>query len=367
VPILGAANEFSVAMDPSPTTMAQGTVTNNGIVLNTNCITFVCWVLGTGLEPNPSGLFENRSTAASSGYQLAGSGSVNDLDYNWSGSASAYNYADPHGIPTNQWGMAVCEITPQNAQFYVYGINGFIGAATNNFASQIESFFGGNEIGSDPNGGTGRILHGQMNELAIFNYDLTPSQLSGLYFAATNGALTAPFVVSQPQNVTLAIGASTNLSVAASSFVQPLTYQWYYNSTASYAGATALANGVQPNGSWITNVTTAQLTITNAAAGATGYYFAAVGNSAGTSDSALASLTVAPPTPAKISFSETNNLVTLSWPANYTGWQLQAQTNSLSVGLSNNWANVAGSSGTNKILIPINLANGCVFYRLVYP
>jgi hypothetical protein len=298
---------------------------------------------------------------------LAGNGSVNDLDYNWGGSASAYNYADPIGIPTNQWGMAVCEITPQSAQFYLYGINGYLGAATNNFNSQVETFFGGNEIGSDPNGGTSRILHGQMNELAIFNYDLTPAQLSALYFAATNGALTAPFVVSQPQNVTLAVGGSTNLAVAASSFVQPLTYQWYYNTSASYSGATALANGVQANGSWIMNVTTAQLTITNASTGASGYYFVAVSNSAGTSDSAIASLTVAPLTPAKISFSQTNSVLTLTWPSGYTGWQLQAQTNSLTVGISTNWANVGGSTSTNKVVVPINVANGCVFYRLVYP
>ncbi|HEY1789874.1 MAG TPA: LamG-like jellyroll fold domain-containing protein [Verrucomicrobiae bacterium] len=368
VPILGAANELSVAMDPSPTTMAQGTVTNNGIILNTNRITFVCWVLGSGLEPNPSGLFENRSTASSSGYQLAGVGSVNDVDYNWGGSSSAYNYGDPDGIPTNQWGMAVCEITPQNAQFYVYGINGFIGAATNNFNSQVESFFGGNEIGSDPNGGTARILHGQMNELAIFNYDLTPSQLSSLYYAATNGALTAPFVVSQPQNVTLAVGAATNLTVAASSFVQPLTYQWYYNTTASYAGATALANGFQANGSWLTNVTTAQLTITNATAGATGYYFVAVGNSAGTTDSGIGSLTVGPSTsPVKVAIATTNSVLTLSWPINHLGWTLQVQTNSVAVGISNNWVNVPGSTSTNQVVIPINLTNGCVFYRLVYP
>jgi hypothetical protein len=368
VPIVGAANELSVAMNPSPTTMAQGTVTNSGIVLNTNRITFVCWVLGTALEPNPSGLFENRSSAGSSGYQLAGNGAVNNLDYNWGGSSSAYNYGDPMGFTTDQWGMAVCEITPQNAQFYLYGLNGFIGAATNNFNSQIESFFGGNEIGSDPNGGTGRILHGQMNELAIFNYDLSPAQLSALYFAATNGALTAPFIDSQPASASLLFAGKTNFTVTASSFVQPLTYQWYYNSTPSYGGATALANGLQANGAWLTNVTTAQLTITNATSGAAGYYFVAVGNSAGTTDSSIASLTVGPSTsPVSVGVSSTNGVLTLSWPSNHIGWQLQAQTNSVSVGISTNWVNVAGSTGTNKFVIPINLTNGCVFYRLVYP
>ncbi len=66
-------------------------------------------------------------------------------------------------------------------------------------------------------------------------------------------------------------------------------------------------------------------------------------------------------------FSVANSQLTLSWPADHIGWQLQAQTNKLSVGISTNWVNVSGTTGTNKILIPINLTNGTVFYRLAYP
>ncbi|HEX3624335.1 MAG TPA: LamG-like jellyroll fold domain-containing protein [Verrucomicrobiae bacterium] len=62
-----------------------------------------------------------------------------------------------------------------------------------------------------------------------------------------------------------------------------------------------------------------------------------------------------------------NNQLTLSWPADHTGWQLQAQTNSASVGLGTNWFNVNNTAGTNAIVVPINLTNGTVFYRLVYP
>ncbi len=65
-------------------------------------------------------------------------------------------------------------------------------------------------------------------------------------------------------------------------------------------------------------------------------------------------------------FAITNNQLTLSWPTDHTGWQLQAQTNTLSVGIGANWVNVGGSSGTNRVIVPINLTNGSVFYRLVY-
>jgi len=57
----------------------------------------------------------------------------------------------------------------------------------------------------------------------------------------------------------------------------------------------------------------------------------------------------------------------LSWPPSHTGWSLQAQTNSLSTGLSGNWVTVPGSTSVNQVSIPINPANGSVFFRLVYP
>jgi hypothetical protein len=68
-----------------------------------------------------------------------------------------------------------------------------------------------------------------------------------------------------------------------------------------------------------------------------------------------------------LEFSVIGNQLSLSWPANHTGWTLQAQTNSLAVGISSNWVNVAGSTLTNQMTIPINFNNGSVFYRLIYP
>lgn len=72
------------------------------------------------------------------------------------------------------------------------------------------------------------------------------------------------------------------------------------------------------------------------------------------------------PNPTNILFSVSGTNVLLSWPADHTGWQLQAQTNKLSVGLSTNWVNVTTSLTTNQLTIPIS-TNGSVFYRLAYP
>jgi Concanavalin A-like lectin/glucanases superfamily/Immunoglobulin domain/Immunoglobulin I-set domain len=58
--------------------------------------------------------------------------------------------------------------------------------------------------------------------------------------------------------------------------------------------------------------------------------------------------------------------LTLSWPADHTGWTLQAQTNSLAVGINTNWVDVSGSGATNQVTVPLASTNGCVFYRLIY-
>ena len=44
----------------------------------------------------------------------------------------------------------------------------------------------------------------------------------------------------------------------------------------------------------------------------------------------------------------------LNWPTNYKGWVPQPQTNSLSVGISNNWVDVIGSGATNQLTVPLN-------------
>jgi hypothetical protein len=59
--------------------------------------------------------------------------------------------------------------------------------------------------------------------------------------------------------------------------------------------------------------------------------------------------------------------LTLSWPADHTGWRLESQTNTLTTGIGTNWVPLAGSSSTNQVTVPITLTNGAVFYRILYP
>ncbi len=59
--------------------------------------------------------------------------------------------------------------------------------------------------------------------------------------------------------------------------------------------------------------------------------------------------------------------LTLSWPADHTGWRIQIQTNIFTKGLGTNWVTLPGSTVTNKVIIPISTTNGSVFFRMIYP
>ena len=82
---------------------------------------------------------------------------------------------------------------------------------------------------------------------------------------------------------------------------------------------------------------------------------------------AVLSTSVLPTTPTNITLTSSSGSIALAWPYSYTGWLLQVQTNSLSTGLGSGWVTVAGSSATNRVILPVNPANPCVFYRLAYP
>lgn len=73
------------------------------------------------------------------------------------------------------------------------------------------------------------------------------------------------------------------------------------------------------------------------------------------------------PAEVRLNWALADDQLTLSWPETQQGWILQAQTNSLSVGLGTNWVSVPGSDLTNRVVLPVDRQAGSVFYRLIRP
>jgi pectinesterase len=179
--------------------------------------------------------------------------------------------------------------------------------------------------------------------------DYTVSAIFGNAYYNLGGWLptTIPTITANPTSKTVAAGSSASFSVAA--FGQPApAYQW------------------RRNGTNIASATSATLNFASTVLGDSGVYSVVVSNSAGVLVSSNATLTV-PAQLVSMSPAVTNGMLTLSWPLGQTGYRLQCQTNPPGTGLSTNWQTVANSVATNRLTIPINLINGSVFYRLIYP
>lgn len=73
-----------------------------------------------------------------------------------------------------------------------------------------------------------------------------------------------------------------------------------------------------------------------------------------------------PTTPPALTATVSGGVLTVSWPLDYTSYQLYAQTNPRNVGLSTNWVPVPGVV-SNSLSAPLNPALPAVFYRLQKP
>jgi len=85
------------------------------------------------------------------------------------------------------------------------------------------------------------------------------------------------------------------------------------------------------------------------------------------SSGTLSVVSIVNPQPTTLAAVVSAGNLNLSWPPDHTGWRLLVQTNRLNVGLSANWFTWPNSTNLDSVSIPIDRANGAVFYRLVYP
>ena len=80
----------------------------------------------------------------------------------------------------------------------------------------------------------------------------------------------------------------------------------------------------------------------------------------------LTILAILPTAPTNIYYTARPGSFTVNWPTNYTGWILQAQTNSYPQGLSTNWVDVPGSAAVDTMTFSMSRTNS-VFFRLRLP
>jgi hypothetical protein len=241
--------------------------------LDTNAVTITAWIKRSGSQASWSGLFFCRAGTTASGFHF---GTGNELRYTWNGSGSTYNYNSGLVPPDGQWTFVALVIEPARARIFM-ATNSTLYSATNTVANAMQDFSGTSYLGYDPNSSS-RRFNGTMDEVAIFNQALTPSQLSDLLSSAMTllpaVTLTAPTDGSSftaLSNITLTASVTTNghsieklrFYNSATLLTEDTTPPYQYDWSGMTAGAyTLLAQVVYDGGSVLSSLP-ANITITN--------------------------------------------------------------------------------------------------------
>jgi regulation of enolase protein 1 (concanavalin A-like superfamily) len=188
---------------------------------------------------------------------------------------------------------------------------------------------------------------------------LTSHDSSTLCTAAFDNVTAPGWPASTPPAAPTGLTAVAGDRAVALSWFASTTAANYYvkRSTTSGSGYTSIA-------------TNASLAFTNTGlANGTLYYFVVSAANAAGEGTSSTEVSARPTSlaPTQLGFVAAGNQFQLNWPSDHTGWQLQVQTNALSVGIGTNWSTVSGSTLTNQLTLPLNTANGAVFFRLVRP
>jgi hypothetical protein len=191
--------------------------------LNTNMVSFTMWIKPSGPQNEYTGLFVTRSgTLAGVSYGGAFSSNAGQLTYSWNNN-STWVFQSGLTIPPDQWSFVAVVIEPTKATLYLYNAGGQL-SATNVIPHVSEAWNGNARIGADAEN-VARTFNGVIDEVAVFNYALTPAQVLNLY----NGAA--------PPSVTLNIqrlGSNLQLSWSQGTLLEAtnVTGPWSTNNAA---------------------------------------------------------------------------------------------------------------------------------------
>jgi PKD repeat protein len=153
--------------------------------LNTNTVTITGWINPTGNQPGWAPIAFCRDGNTVAGLHFGSESIANELRYSWNN--SRWDKSTGLVVPTGQWSFVALVVTPTNGTVYL-GTNGILRAFTDVASEPNQAFGTSLLIGYDPSQGS-RLFRGAIDEVAIYNHSLTPTQIQQLY---TSGLTTPP-------------------------------------------------------------------------------------------------------------------------------------------------------------------------------
>jgi hypothetical protein len=177
-----------VAMNNSVTTPGAGYVTAPPLNLNTNTVTLLAWLYPNAHIASAEGVVFSRESTYPVGLGYLGTRFPQDeIGYTWNqDNYDTYYWPSKMFVPPGQWSFVALTIAPTQAILYL-GSNGVLLSATNAIAHDVEPWDGPTSIGADTLSVPGTVFNGKMDEVAVFNYTLSPAQIGALYSLAVFG------------------------------------------------------------------------------------------------------------------------------------------------------------------------------------
>jgi hypothetical protein len=237
------STNFAVAMNNSDSTAGEGYVIAPALNLNTNTVTITAWVYPFADIASFDGIVFTRTGTDVAGLMYAAVPTRhNTIGYTWNqGSGQTYNWTSGLATPPGQWSFVALAIEPTQTIAYV-GANGVLLSATNAVANNAEAWSGTTLLGADTVSLPSRIFNGDLDEVAVFDYTLSPAQFAQLYSAATVSATVtltiqqhgSDLILGWPQGILLQAPTvngpwTTNSAAAPPSYtVSPSETQMFY-------------------------------------------------------------------------------------------------------------------------------------------
>ena len=177
------------------------------------------------------GVVFSRASTYSKGIAYVPASGPNMIGYTWN-SNSINTYGGPARLPTPpyQWSFVALTIAPNQAVIYV-GTNGVLQAATNAIAHDVEAFNGVTCFGADTTSLPGRIFNGKVDEVAVFNYTLSASQVANLYSLASVPSAPSIVLNDPANNATATAGADVAFDSTVATNGNTITKVEYFTGT----------------------------------------------------------------------------------------------------------------------------------------
>ncbi len=183
------ATNAVVAMDNTVSTPGAGYVTAPALNLSTNAAIILAWLYPNAHITNSDGVVFSRNSTYPVGLNYLGPRfPADEIGYTWNhDNANTYYWPSKLFVPPGQWSFVALTIAPNQATLYL-GSNGVLLSATNAIAHDAEPWDGPTAIGADTLSVPGSVFNGEIDEVAVFNYTLSPAQIGALYSMAVLGS-----------------------------------------------------------------------------------------------------------------------------------------------------------------------------------